>query len=53
MEDLASQMGLRTQDTINCIQDLLVDVTLTGVIDDWGKFIYITPEELASVANFI
>lgn len=25
----------------------------TGVIDDRGKFIYITPEELAAVANFI
>lgn len=25
----------------------------TGVIDDRGKFIYITPEELVAVANFI
>nr|XP_023405677.1 DDRGK domain-containing protein 1 [Loxodonta africana] len=40
-------------DTINRIQDLLAEGTLTGVIDDRGKFIYITPEELAAVANFI
>ncbi|XP_055466984.1 DDRGK domain-containing protein 1 isoform X2 [Psammomys obesus] len=53
LEDLAFQMGLRTQDTINRIQDLLAEGTLTGVIDDRGKFIYITPEELAAVANFI
>ncbi|XP_070237403.1 DDRGK domain-containing protein 1 [Bos mutus] len=53
LEDLASQVGLRTQDTINRIQDLLAEGTLTGVIDDRGKFIYITPEELAAVANFI
>ncbi|XP_057636830.1 DDRGK domain-containing protein 1 [Chionomys nivalis] len=53
LEDLAFQMGLRTQDTINRIQDLLSEGTLTGVIDDRGKFIYITPEELAAVANFI
>ncbi|EHB04295.1 DDRGK domain-containing protein 1 [Heterocephalus glaber] len=53
LEDLASQLGLRTQDTINRIQDLLAEGTLTGVIDDRGKFIYITPEELAAVANFI
>ncbi|ELK16530.1 DDRGK domain-containing protein 1 [Pteropus alecto] len=53
LEDLASQVGLWTQDTINRIQDLLVEGTLTGVMDDWGKFIYIIPEELASVANFI
>ncbi|KAL1786891.1 DDRGK domain-containing protein 1 [Sigmodon hispidus] len=53
LEDLAFHMGLRTQDTINRIQDLLTEGTLTGVIDDRGKFIYITPEELAAVANFI
>ncbi|XP_008852688.1 DDRGK domain-containing protein 1 [Nannospalax galili] len=53
LEDLASQVGLRTQDTINRIQNLLAEGTLTGVIDDRGKFIYITPEELAAVANFI
>lgn len=53
LEDLASQVGLHTQDTINRIQDLLAEGTITGVIDDRGKFIYITPEELAAVANFI
>lgn len=30
LEDLAFQMGLRTQDTINRIQDLLAEGTLTG-----------------------
>ncbi|XP_004611010.2 DDRGK domain-containing protein 1 [Sorex araneus] len=53
LEDLASHVGLRTQDTISRIQDLLAEGTLTGVIDDRGKFIYITPEELAAVATFI
>uniref|UniRef100_A0A8D0GHL0 DDRGK domain-containing protein 1 n=1 Tax=Sphenodon punctatus TaxID=8508 RepID=A0A8D0GHL0_SPHPU len=53
LEDLASHLGLRTQDAINRIQDLLADGTLTGVIDDRGKFIYITPEEMAAVAQFI
>ncbi|XP_075420032.1 DDRGK domain-containing protein 1 [Tenrec ecaudatus] len=53
LEDLASHVGLRTQDTINRLQDLLAEGTLTGVIDDRGKFIYITPEELTAVANFI
>ncbi|NWR73415.1 DDRGK protein, partial [Centropus unirufus] len=53
LEDLASHLGLRTQDAINRIQDLLADGTLTGVIDDRGKFIYITPEEMAAVARYI
>ncbi|KFV46636.1 DDRGK domain-containing protein 1, partial [Gavia stellata] len=53
LEDLASHLGLRTQDAINRIQDLMADGTLTGVIDDRGKFIYITPEEIAAVAQYI
>uniref|UniRef100_A0A8B9DGH6 DDRGK domain-containing protein 1 n=1 Tax=Anser cygnoides TaxID=8845 RepID=A0A8B9DGH6_ANSCY len=53
LEDLASHLGLRTQEAINRIQDLMADGTLTGVIDDRGKFIYITPEEMAAVAQYI
>ncbi|NWR62318.1 DDRGK protein, partial [Bucorvus abyssinicus] len=53
LEDLASHLGLRTQDAINRIRDLMADGTLTGVIDDRGKFIYITPEEMAAVAQYI
>lgn len=53
LEDLASHMGLRTQEAINRVQDLMADGTLTGVIDDRGKFIYISPEEMTAVAEFI
>lgn len=75
LEDLASHFGMRTQDAISRLQDLLAEGSLTGkfnitelmyrndpvlilfvcagVIDDRGKFISITPEELDSVARFI
>ncbi|KAM6985708.1 DDRGK domain-containing protein 1 [Aplochiton taeniatus] len=53
LEDLASHFGMRTQDAISRLQDLLADGNLTGVIDDRGKFISITPEELNAVAQFI
>lgn len=53
LEDLASQFGMRTQDAIKRVQDLLADGSLIGVIDDRGKFISITPEELESVAQFM
>ncbi|XP_060888139.1 DDRGK domain-containing protein 1-like [Labrus mixtus] len=53
LEDLASHFGMRTQDAINRLQDLLAEGSLKGVIDDRGKFISITPEELDSVARFI
>ncbi|KAK7893570.1 hypothetical protein WMY93_022722 [Mugilogobius chulae] len=44
LEDLASHFGMRTQDAIKRVQDLLADGSLTGVIDDRGKFISITPK---------
>jgi len=53
LEDLASHFGLRTQEAIDRVQTLLQDGTLTGVIDDRGKLIYISMEELEGVADFI
>lgn len=53
LEDLASQFKLKTQEAIDRVQELLAQEWLNGVIDDRGKFIYITKEELESVAQFI
>jgi len=53
LEDLAGHFGLKTQDVINRVQDLQKEGRLTGVIDDRGKFIYVTMEELEAVARYI
>ncbi|XP_026283993.1 DDRGK domain-containing protein 1 [Frankliniella occidentalis] len=53
LEDLASHFRLKTQNVIDRIQDLQNEGILTGVIDDRGKFIYISQEELQSVAKFV
>ncbi|XP_037389032.1 DDRGK domain-containing protein 1 isoform X2 [Pygocentrus nattereri] len=53
LEDLASHFGMRAQDAIARLQDLIADGSLTGVIDDRGKFIFITPKEMNAVAQFI
>lgn len=53
LEDLASHFEMRTQDAIARLQDLMAQGFLTGVIDDRGKFIFITPQELDAVAEFI
>ncbi|KAM9440920.1 DDRGK domain-containing protein 1 isoform 2-T2 [Clarias gariepinus] len=53
LEDLASHFEMRTQDAIARLQDLIAEGSITGVIDDRGKFIFITPEELDAVAQFI
>ncbi|CAH0392407.1 unnamed protein product [Bemisia tabaci] len=53
LEDLAAHFKLKTQNVIDRIDDLQKAGTLTGVVDDRGKFIYISQEELEEVAKFI
>lgn len=53
IEDLAAKFKLKTQSAIDRIKDLQTDNILTGVIDDRGKFIYVSQEEMEAVAKFI
>lgn len=53
IEDLAAHFKLKTQACIDRIKDLQKDDILPGVIDDRGKFIYVSQQELESVAKFI
>lgn len=53
LEDLGAQFNIRTQEAINRVQELQEQGRLTGVIDDRGKFIYISEQELGAVAKFI
>lgn len=53
IEDLAARFKLKTQAAIDRIKDLQNDNILSGVIDDRGKFIYVSQEEMEAVAKFI
>jgi len=53
LEDLAARFKLKTTAAIDRVNELLKEGTLTGVIDDRGKFIYISQTELEGVAKFI
>lgn len=53
LENLAAHFNIKTTAAIDRIQKLLETERLTGVIDDRGKFIYISQEELEAVASFI
>lgn len=53
LEDLAAEFKLRTQDCINRIASLESMGRLSGVMDDRGKYIYISPEEMKAVADYI
>lgn len=52
IEDLAAKFKLKTQACIDRIKDLQNDI-LTGVIDDRGKFIYVSQTEMEEIAKFI
>lgn len=53
LEDLASEFKLKTQDVINRVAQVQEMGLLTGVMDDRGKFIYISQDELLKVKQFI
>jgi len=53
LEELASKFSMKTSDCIDRIRTLLDEEILSGVIDDRGKFIYVSPEELQKIADYI
>lgn len=53
LTDLASQFGLSQQATIQRVQELEASGRLSGVIDDRGKFVSITREEMEKITKFI
>ncbi|XP_021742834.1 DDRGK domain-containing protein 1-like isoform X1 [Chenopodium quinoa] len=53
LEDLAAEFRLRTQECINRITALENMGKLSGVMDDRGKYIYISLEEMKAVADYI
>eukprot|EP00941_MAST-03F_sp_MAST-3F-sp1_P001507 g1507.t1 len=53
LEDVAAEFGIRSIEVVNRLNALQSMGRLTGVMDDRGKFIYITDDEMAKVAAFI
>ncbi|GAB4817445.1 hypothetical protein N2152v2_004491 [Parachlorella kessleri] len=53
LDELAAEFGMKTQEAIQRLQTLEEQGRLTGVMDDRGKYIYISREEMAAVAEFI
>ena len=53
LDDLAGEFGLKAQDVVARVQGLEAMGYISGVVDDRGKFIYISNDEMAAVAKFI
>jgi len=52
-EELATHFNLKVPAAIDRLNTLVTEGRLTGVMDDRGKFIYISEEELSKFAKFI
>jgi len=53
LEELAARFKLKTSDAIARLQALEEEGRLTGVMDDRGKFIYVSEDEMAAVVKFV
>ncbi|KAK6100312.1 DDRGK domain family protein [Brugia pahangi] len=53
IDELGAHFNLRAEDAVDRLNFLVGNGTLTGIMDDRGKFIHITSEELQAVAKFI
>eukprot|EP01133_Synstelium_polycarpum_P003495 gene3495-3994_t len=53
LEDISMEFGMKTNEVIDRIKTLDKEGFISGVIDDRGKFIYVTRQEMESVAKFI
>jgi hypothetical protein len=53
LEQLATEFKLRTTDVIDRVLGLEAMGRLTGVMDERGKYIYISPDEMQAVAKYI
>uniref|UniRef100_A0A7E4VLC9 DDRGK domain-containing protein 1 n=1 Tax=Panagrellus redivivus TaxID=6233 RepID=A0A7E4VLC9_PANRE len=53
VDELASRFRMDVETTVAKLKYFIEEETVTGVLDDRGKFIYISEEELAAVARFI
>jgi hypothetical protein len=53
VEELATEFRLRSADALERLSALEAAGEVTGVLDERGKFIFISPEEMAAVAAFV
>ena len=53
LEELAGEFGLKVTDVISRVQGLEAMGYISGVVDDRGKFIYISSGEMEAVAKYI
>jgi hypothetical protein len=53
LDEVAAEFKLKSQEVVNRVEGLEAMGRVTGLLDDRGKFIYISIEEMEAVAKWI
>ena len=53
LDEVAAEFKLKSQEVVNRVEGLEAMGRISGLLDDRGKFIYISPDEMESVAKWI
>ena len=53
LDEVAAKFGLKAQEVLNRVEGLEAMGRITGLLDDRGKFIYISMDEMENVAKWI
>ena len=53
LEDVAAEFKMLTKEVVAKIEQLERDGLLTGITDDRGKYIHITPAEFDQISDYI
>jgi len=53
LEEVAGEFGMKVHDVLDRLSALELMGHVTGVVDERGKFIFVTPEEMRAVAKYV
>ena len=53
LDELAERFQTQRKDVVDRIQELLASSRITGILEKDGRFVYISKEEMSSIASFI
>ena len=53
LEDLATDFGITSSEAVDRVTALEANGAITGVVDDRGKFIYVSRDEMKRLADFV
>lgn len=53
IEDMCVEFDMNTKEAVQMIKSLEDENKIKGILDEWGKYILITPQELKDLVEMI